>query len=101
MIFMPETEEIREPLPAKVDCPECQGRGRFAVNVRRDPETNAINYDERDCLACEGTGQVPGEDAVVCERCATITKWKGQHCVAHDDQCDECRPRGCGDCADQ
>lgn len=42
-----------------VPCTGCNGIGRIRVNVTQDPSTGTWDYDETDCLACLGTGDLP------------------------------------------
>lgn len=96
---LPRDEKL---VPVRVDCPECGGRGETVVagSGHRDASTGAWDCDTIRCLACEGAGGVPSTDAVVCTVCNTETVWLGQGCPVHNDVCVGCRPRGCGECAD-
>ena len=62
----PESEEPHVPAGYGTQCPDCQGRGRKFVTLRRlvgagggASEDELLKRTTTDCLRCSGTGRAP------------------------------------------
>jgi hypothetical protein len=70
-----------------VTCPPCEGTGRVRVNITHDPTTDAWDYDEADCVACDRTGELPALVHYTVTRLPStgVEQWRCAGCSCHVD----------------
>jgi hypothetical protein len=81
--------------PEPVDCPACGGQGFTSEPLfERHVVADSI---ERECGACQGTGEVDGERVRECEHCLAVYLAEIGGCE-HQNLCGDCLPH-CRPCS--